>query len=294
MYIKITLTLPSTNVEQMNDILFDLGCIGLEVVDWDTMIRDIKDQYGEIYTLSRNDYPKEAAIIQAYFENEDVNALASKINSLNAFFHQCNVEVLPEEDYDVKWQQQHHEVRITNEIAIIPPWEHSDAQIQVKINPGLGFGTGSHPTTRMCLYYLSKYIDKNADVLDVGTGSGVIAILGRMLTRGNVVAVDVDPLALKNAQENASLNACQIEFQQDINTVQQSFDVIVANLVTPILATLLPEMLLRLKTQGIMIVSGILTNERERIKTSFSLFKLDILEEAQEGDFVAYILQKKV
>lgn len=151
--------------------------------------------------------------------------------------------------------------------VIVDPEDHelevTDGKIVLKIPQGLAFGTGLHQTTRMCALLLKKYLKPGMEVLDLGCGSGILAILSKKLGAGRVVAVDNDPLAVEVAKENATRNNVEIDVRESdlFSNVDGQFDIIVSNIVAEILIQMLRDAKGFLKQDGLIIVSGIITQK---------------------------------
>lgn len=298
-YIKFTFHIQSSDVEQLTEALFEVGCLGIETIDSETLTENHEDHYGEIYTLNRADFPKEGAYVIAYFEN--MNDLFEQQHQINEVLlnHQivCLDEIkygFDDQNYEETWKEHHQEVQITDQISIIPPWMESDRRLAISIEPGLGFGTGNHPTTKMCLQLLSQYIQPNDSVLDLGTGSGVIAILASKLTQNQVYGIDLDEVALKNACHNASLNHSErIHFSQDLNVIVTPLDLIVANIVVDVIIELLPTIYSSLKEDGICILSGVQEINDEKLKHTINSTHFTMIEQKMDKGFIAYVLKKR-
>lgn len=151
--------------------------------------------------------------------------------------------------------------------VIVDPGDHelelSDGKIVLKIPQGLAFGTGLHQTTKMCALFLKKYLYPGMDVLDLGCGSGILAILSKKLGARRVVAVDNDPLAVEVAKENALRNNVEVDVRQSelFSHVDGQFDIIVSNIVAEVLVEALKEAKRFLKPNGLVILSGIITQK---------------------------------
>jgi ribosomal protein L11 methyltransferase len=299
-YTQVTIHLHSDDVDTLSEYLFYIGCSGTEVIDHQALFEKHDDHYGEIYSLNPMDYPEEGAILKAYFHDrfdcEQIKAEIEHVIETNGIrlLGDILIEVIKGEDYAETWKDQIQAVEINDQIRIIAPWmEENDQQLHIKIEPGLGFGTGSHPTTKMCLDLLSQYIKEHDQVIDLGCGSGVIAILASKLTKGTVYGIDLDDAALKNAAYNATLNHVSISFNQTMESIKE-VDLIVANIVYDILLSLMNEIKLKLKADGICIFSGITLAQADAMKTELISHGFVIETEQQEKEFIAFLARKKV
>jgi ribosomal protein L11 methyltransferase len=172
------------------------------------------------------------------------------------------------------WKEYFKPLRISSRLVVKPPWEPyrpKENDLVVEIDPGMAFGTGSHPTTRMCLQMLEEVIRNGAparSVLDVGTGSGILAIAARKMGAKHIVAIDIDPVAIEGARENASLNKVNtgIHFRtSSLEGIRRTFDLVLANLLPQELLGLVPSLAKRVSPRGSMIVSGFLGRQKGEI-----------------------------
>jgi ribosomal protein L11 methyltransferase len=186
---------------------------------------------------------------------------------------------------------------------IVPSWEEPQPQpsdIVLRLDPGMAFGTGGHETTRLCLELLEQIMDNmptllSPSVLDLGTGSGILAMAAVQLGAGRVCAVDIDPLAVEVAQENLAINglADQVECSTTpLESLDGCFDVILANILAEELVRLAPFLNERLSAGGSLVLSGILVEKEELVRSGFSFQPLKYLETLIEGEWVALHYRK--
>jgi ribosomal protein L11 methyltransferase len=299
-YTQVTIHLYSDDTETLTDYLFYIGCSGTEVIDHQTLTEAHDDHFGEIYSLNPSDYPEEGTLLKAYFhdrfDGEQIDAEIRHVietNGIRLLSDEIKIEIIAGEDYAETWKDQIHAVEVNPTISIIAPWMEVPAgKLAIQIEPGLGFGTGSHPTTKMCLDLLSHYMKDNDQVIDLGCGSGIIAILASKLSKGDVYGIDLDPDALKNAKYNAALNQVEIGFFPTMDVIKEPVDILVANIVFDILKVLMDDIYSHVKPEGICIFSGITKSQAEDMKTLLSSHFI-LIEERQEKEFVAFVLRKK-
>ncbi|MDF2699588.1 MAG: prmA [Haloplasmataceae bacterium] len=299
-YIKVTCHLNSEDVEAVSDYFFSLACLGTELIESDFKNKVFDDNYGEIYTLTASDYPDVGIILIGYFEaNLEMNELVIKQylddNNIEIVNHLLKVEMLDDIDYTNSWKDFFHEIKINEDISIVPSWyETIDDKINIKIEPGLGFGTGSHPTTYMCLKYLSEFIKPNDLVCDLGTGSGVIAILANILGAKKVYGIDLDKDALKNAKYNAEINQVSdiIWTSSGLNELKIKNDLIVANIVYGIIINLLPDISNSLNKNGLLIISGITKDKKNDIIIKLVENGFILIKSEEMKDFVSFVFRK--
>ncbi len=183
-----------------------------------------------------------------------------------------DLEELPIEDWSASWKQHFRPVH-RGRVLIVAPWMHEPVPpggVRVVIEPGLAFGTGDHPTTGMCLEGLDVFLQRDPDaaVLDVGTGSGILAIAARKLGAGLAVGTDNDPVALRVARENATANSTAIDFRPEI-PIGVEFDLVLANILANTLVELAPELMRAVAPGGRLILSGILEGQVAEVEAAY-------------------------
>jgi len=224
--------------------LFELQALGVEIEDRDTL-------------------PAGPSRCVAHFtEREDAFAAAS---ALRAAFPALEVPApleIPAQDWSTAWRRFHRPVRVGARSWVHPPWEPPEAapgDVLVSIDPGMAFGTGSHPTTALCLERIDELLRPGLSVLDVGTGSGIIAILASRLGAARVVGTENDPVALAVAAENARINRATVDFRLcDPEAIDGVFDVVVANILLNTLVALAPQVARKVAPGGRLVLSGLL------------------------------------
>jgi ribosomal protein L11 methyltransferase len=208
---------------------------------------------------------------------------------------------LPEQDWVGNWKRFFKPIQATSRFVVKPPWSETrlkTGQIPVDITPGMAFGTGTHPTTILCIQALEKRLKKKGlSVLDVGTGSGILSIIAAKLGAREVWGIDMDGVALENARENIKRNHVSdvVALRRgSIGSVRKRFDVIVANIDLKSLRRMRKPLLNHLKNRGFLILSGILAKEEERLRESY--LKTELLRwinVAQQGEWVCLTFRKK-
>jgi ribosomal protein L11 methyltransferase len=218
-------------------------------------------------------------IITAMFnENIDVSQVISALGHELAGSEtaipnfQYNTEIIAEQDWVRATQAQFDPIKISDKLWIVPTWHvapNSDA-INIVLDPGLAFGTGSHPTTSLCLEWLSQQGLQNQNVLDYGCGSGILAIAAKKLGAKQVVGVDIDSLAIIASHYNAEQNQVDIEFFDANTFTQQTFDIVVANILSSALMVLAPALSKYCKTGAKLALSGILKEQEQVLIARYS------------------------
>jgi len=176
-------------------------------------------------------------------------------------------------------------------VFLRPSWieaEPPPGSVEVVLDPGMAFGTGTHPTTALCLEAVGDFLSRRpgAAVLDVGTGSGLLAIAARRLGAGRVVATDNDPVALRVAAENASRNGAALELiEAPLASVAGAFDLVVANILANVLVELAPELSGHLSPGGELVLAGVLVPQEEEVRAAFAGRGLEGLSGSREGEW---------
>ena len=202
-----------------------------------------------------------------------------------------------EEDWAEAWKA-YFKPEVIGQVVIRPSWEEYRAapeQVVVDLDPGMAFGTGTHPSTRLCLELLQETLRPGERLLDLGTGSGILAIAAAKLADVQVTAVDIDPVAVKVCAENAALNQVtgRVEARQgDLFAAVpgETFDLILANIIASVIIELLPQVPSRLRPGGRLIAAGIIDARAAEVEAAVAVSGLRILKKAVSGEWVAYLL----
>ena len=251
--------------------------------------------------------------VRAYFsDTEDIDTLVAEIslylNNLadqhpGYVFSKPSVSTVRSEDWSNNWKANFKPLRVGRRLLIVPSWEEAQPcpdDIVLNLDPGMAFGTGGHETTRLCLEILERIMDEmptllSPSVLDLGTGSGILAMAAVQLGAGRVCAVDIDPQAVEVARENLAANglAEQVEFSTTpLESMTGSFDVILANILAEELVRLAPHLAERLAPGGKLVLSGILAEKESLVRNGFAPHPLNYLETHHEGEWVALLYRK--
>jgi len=206
-------------------------------------------------------------------------------------------KLIPDQDWNESWKKGFTPLDVGEHFTILPPWEDKrNGRINLIIDPGMAFGTGHHETTRSCLFLIEKYDGKIAKdhFLDLGTGTGLLAIAASKLGYKQVVAIDTDPLAIDAARKNIDLNhVINIELREgSIIEAPATFDCIVANIISSVLVLLAYEISSRLKPSGIAILSGILAEQADEVIKTFEQSGLKFIENFPDDRWVSLVLRK--
>ncbi len=296
-------------VEPVANQLTEYGASGVSITDANDFHREREDKFGEIYALSAADYPKDGVVIKAYFLKTDefvaqLSEMEEKVRALEQFDIplgelRFQVNDVFDEDWATAWKKYYHPVQITENITVAPTWESYVAgqnEIVIELDPGMAFGTGTHPTTQLCLRAIETYLKKNDTVIDVGTGSGVLSILCAKLGAKEVLAMDLDEVAVRAAQENINQNQVEaiVTLKQNnlLEGLNERVDLIVANILAEVILLFPEDVYQTLKPGGIFIASGIIAEKKEVVLEAIVSAGLTIVQTETQGDWVAIIAKR--
>jgi len=207
------------------------------------------------------------------------------------------------EDWSTSWKVHFKPLRVGARLLIVPTWEDAAAlpgDLVLRIDPGMAFGTGGHETTRLCLELLEKIMDAGnqsaaPSLLDLGTGSGILAMAASRLGAGRILALDIDPEAVEVARENLDLNDLAEKVEcgtTPLESLQEGFDIILANILAEELVRLAPGLADRLNPGGALILSGILAEKEELVRRGFADQPLEYQETNRAGEWVAMLYRR--
>lgn len=307
-YIKATVYTVSEGVDKVASLLDDMGISGVQIMDkndfeefmknnlraWDVvdeeLISSVMSEETSV-TFYIEDNSEKDGIIKKIEEGLSALSDKEKLGRMKMTTERCK-----NEDWENNWKKYYKPLRIGEHIVIKPTWEEFASEkddVVIELDPGMAFGTGSHASTHMCLELLEKTIKKGDRVLDIGTGSGILAIAALKLGAESVTAVDIDPLAVKIAAENAALNGYGApEFKAYEGSLtdraEGEYDVVIANIVADIICELTESVGLYIKDGGSFITSGIIDFKADKVKNAIGKTDIHITEEKAEKDWRAF------
>lgn len=200
--------------------------------------------------------------------------------------------LLPQTDWAEAWKQHYTRTKPGQRLVIVPAWEEgelAEGELPVRIDPGMAFGTGTHPSTQLCLILMERYLELGDRVFDVGAGSGILSIAAARLGAARVVASDTDAVAIEATRENAALNNLQEEIelrQGSVDAWEGPFDVIVINILAEIIALLLPQAVERLAPGGRLILAGIIAERESLVQQKLAEMGRSVVERLDHGDWI--------
>ncbi|MCA1031808.1 50S ribosomal protein L11 methyltransferase [Bacillus timonensis] len=297
-------------VEPITNILHEAGASGVVIEDPFDLMKERENVFGEIYQLNPDDYPEEGVIVKAYlpvtsFLGETVEEIKVSINNLIAFdidlgHNKVTISEVNEEEWATAWKKYYHPVKISERFTIVPTWETyepvSSDELIIELDPGMAFGTGTHPTTVMCIQALEKTVKQGDTVVDVGTGSGVLSIAAAMLGAKSVKALDLDTVAVESARLNLKLNKvhdiAKVSQNNLLDNIEGPVDLIVANILAEIILRFTDDAAKIVKPGGLFITSGIINTKKQEVKEGLIDAGFSIEETLLMEDWVAFIARK--
>jgi ribosomal protein L11 methyltransferase len=208
------------------------------------------------------------------------------------------VRVLAEEDWAHAWKAHYHPFRVGEHLVIVPSWEPAGpgpGDTIILLDPGMAFGTGLHPSTRLCLTLLEAHLRPGDSVLDLGTGSGILAIAAAKLGAASVLARDIDPVAVEAARENVARNGVDHAVRVEEGSLPEAgaktrFDLVLVNILAEVIVRLLGEGLAEVvKPSGKLILSGIIAPKADDVEAALAARQFTVGEQRTEGDWVAFL-----
>ncbi|WP_053219120.1 50S ribosomal protein L11 methyltransferase [Virgibacillus senegalensis] len=307
---EITIHTTNEAIEPISNILHEAGASGVVIEDPRDLVKERDTFYGEIYELNPDDYPEEGVYVKAYlpvnsFLGETVEEIKQAINNLLVYDidvgrNKITVSEVHEEEWATAWKKYYKPVKISEKVTIIPTWEEytpvSSDEIIIELDPGMAFGTGTHPTTVLSVQALERFVSDGDKILDVGSGSGVLSIASVLLGAEQVKAYDLDEIAVKSTVLNAKLNRVEdkIESKQNnlLDNVTEKADMIVSNILAEIIIRFVKEAYDCLKPGGIFITSGIIQAKKQMVRQELENSGFDIMEVNQMEDWISFIAKK--
>lgn len=301
----------------ISSMLAELGVEGVQIEDRVALSESDKEK---MFVDILPDIPEDdgTAYLTFYLDSEEDNKalleeIKKELEEMKEFLDlgECVIEESQTEDIDWinNWKQYFHQFYI-DDILVIPSWEKageedSDKMI-VHIDPGTAFGTGMHETTQLCIRALKRYVEKDALVLDVGCGSGILGMLALKFGAGHSFGTDLDPCAIAATHENMEANGIRTD-QYDViigNIIDdariqeeagyEKYDIVLANILADVLIPLTPVVINQMKPGAVYIISGIIDDKEQDVVRAVEDAGLEVLEVNHQGEWVSVVSQKQM
>lgn len=304
-YNEITLRVPASDVETASAIANLVVPYGLYIEDYSD-IEELAPQIAHVDLIEQEllDRDRSHALIHLYIpqaENpsEAVSFLRERFTAAN-IPHEVSQVSVNEEDWATAWKKYYFPTKVGERLVVVPSWETYEKgqnEVILTMDPGMAFGTGTHDTTRLCMQLLEKCVKAGVSLLDIGTGSGILAVSALLLGAGRAVGVDIDEVAVRVAKENAAANGvsdCSEFIAGDLaEKVNGKFDIITANIVADVIIRLTPDLGRFLAPDGVFIASGIIDARENDVTEALKSVGLTVLDRLASGGWVALLAGMK-
>lgn len=307
---EISVKIDKAATDAVSGILTQYGAGGVLIEDPELVNQMIKENIWDAYAFDEEFLKRNFMVVKAYLPCDKY--LDERVRNLQELLHNLDTVILPgsikeisfvgvrEEDWANSWKAYYKPVRVSGRIVIKPTWEDyqsSPGELVIELDPGMAFGTGTHPTTTMCIKLLEKVLKQGETVFDIGTGSGILAITAAKLGAQSVKAVDIDETAVKAASENVVVNGVtgvvEVMHGNLLDRVSGLADVVVANIVADVIIKVCPDAVKAVRQGGLFIASGIIDTRKEDVLTAVQKNGLVIKEVCQERDWVSLIAARE-
>lgn len=302
---ELTISVSREAEEAVSNILIDLGSQGVAIDDSADYLGaagpfgEVLPQVEQLNTVAITAYYPETANLEMIRQEVKERLAQLRDFGLDIGETQLTTQQLAEEDWADNWKKYFEPARITHDLTIVPSWtdyEVTTGEKIIKLDPGMAFGTGTHPTTKMSLFALEQVLRGGETVLDVGTGSGVLSIASSFLGAKEIFAYDLDDVAVRVAQENIALNAgtenIHVAAGDLLKGVDIEADVIVANILADILVNLTDDAYRLLKDEGYLIMSGIISEKWDLVRESAEAAGFFLETHMIQGEWNACVFKK--
>ncbi len=298
-----------TSVEHVETVSAVMSMVSnsLMVEDYSDVEKELDGVYGDLIDEELLAKDRTTACVSV-FVSEDKNIAetldfirdrlySSKLESE----YEIELEGVSEEDWADSWKQYYKPIKTGNKIVIVPVWEKyekKDGEITVLMDPGMAFGTGTHETTRLCAAMLEKYVTDESKMLDVGCGSGILAICASKLGAASCFACDIDPVSVRIAIENTEINEvnnvkCVVsDLLKSVEKVEGGYDVCAANIVADVIIRLAPDIGEYLAPDAVFIVSGIIVERAEETVAALNKAGFAVVDDVRENGWYCAACKK--
>lgn len=288
-WIQINATVEEALAEPLSDAFMEVGACSVT-------FEDAKDQPIFEPELGTTPIWQHTRVVGLFDAETDTQAIVSSLENLlpDIAATQYKIEALEDKDWVRAWMDQFEPMRFGQRLWIVPSWHtppEPDA-VNLMLDPGMAFGTGTHPTTSLCLTWLDQHAPTDLNVIDYGCGSGVLALAAQKLGAADVRGTDIDPQAIIASEQNAERNQASIDFKLVKDFQAAPVDLLVANILAGPLKELAPEFIRLLKPEGTLVLSGLLTNQAPELIAFYDQQGFALLEQQDLDDWSLLCFQK--
>ncbi|MEB2608535.1 50S ribosomal protein L11 methyltransferase [Burkholderia cenocepacia] len=275
-YRELVVELAREHAEALSDALLDLGALSVSVEDADADTPDEQPLFGEPGLVpDRTAWQHSRVVAPLSADHEPAVLLAAATNEIGlAETPKFVVREVEEQDWVRLTQSQFEPIPIGERIWVVPSWHDApdpDALV-LELDPGLAFGTGSHPTTRLCMEWLEQSVKPGQSVLDYGCGSGILAILAKKCGANPVIGIDIDPQAVESARQNSERNRAEVTYGLPDACPEGEFDIVVANILSNPLKLMASMLASKVKPGGRIALSGVLARQADEVAAVYARY----------------------
>lgn len=280
---EIVIEVARHHAESLSDALMDAGALSVSVEDADQGTDAEQPLFGEPGMEPEQAAWEHSRVVALTPANADHAAIVAAAMNASGLATQpqaisCTLRAVADQDWVRLTQSQFDPIHIGKNIWVVPSWHQAPDPngLVLELDPGLAFGTGSHPTTRLCMEWLEAHAPQQLSVLDYGCGSGILAMVAKKLGAATVTGIDIDPQAIESARTNSERNQCAIDYylpeQFVVSAPAPLFDIVVANILSSPLKLMAPMLARRIKPGGALVLSGVLTRQADEVAAAYAPF----------------------
>ncbi len=301
---EIKITVPCEKTEEAEAIANMVVPYGIYVEDYSELEKDAREiAHIDLIDEDLLNKDRTVSIIHIYISDEENPFEAAEYlkerYAAVGIKSQIDTDNVNDASWADNWKKFFKVTEIGEKLVIRPSWEEYDnksGRVVLSIDPGAAFGTGTHATTRMCLSMVEKYVNEGNEVLDIGSGSGILSIAAALLGANKVDGVDIDPVAVKVSNENAEINGVEdkVTFIKGdlLQEINGKYDVICANIVADVIIALLETVPQFMKQETVFLCSGIIDIREDDVKSAFQKFGFKIVDELESENWRAFAVVK--
>lgn len=301
-WIQVKIYCDNLQIDEISAALLEFQVGGVQINDFEDFNRYLKEdkEEWEIVDEELIESLDQPASVVVYLTNDESGR--AELERIRERFQDLKIELcnVKEEDWENNWKAYYKPFWVKEKILICPLWEREEHEneLAVYIDPGSAFGTGTHETTKMCIEHLVDYLKGGQSVLDIGCGSGILAIAAMKLGAKSAQLVDISPLAVKIARENGEINGLyQPEYTVKegnlTDDIDGQFDIITANIIADIIIPLCSDIRDYMKNETVLITSGIIKERAGDVERAFAENHLTVIQKRELGDWVSFAVKKE-
>ncbi|MGN0708409.1 MAG: 50S ribosomal protein L11 methyltransferase [Faecalibacterium sp.] len=298
----IQLTVAQADAEAAEAVATMIAEGGIYIEDYSDLEQQVEEiAHVDLIEQELLDKPRDQVIIHIYLEPgaspvETLALIAARMEAAGVSYT-VRTEGVEQEDWQNGWRRYYHPMEIGRRLAVVPSWQEFDTdKVKLVLDPGLAFGTGGHETTSLCLEALDEHVQGGERVLDIGTGSGILAIAALKLGAAWAEGVDIDPVAVRTAGENAALNGVEGRLTVLVGDLSDqasgTYQIITANIVANAIKSLAPAVPGLLAENGLFIASGIIDSRRDEVIAALEAAGLNVVEVKEKRGWECILCRK--